>query len=156
MKIAAVTNNGSTISKHFGKSRRFVVVTVENGRTIASEERDKMPCTQHHPQPAEEAQTGSDAASYHDQQFYTVPDIVVDAGAQPEPAADPVEQDSHASAIAVLADCDVVLAGGMGQGMFEQLRAAGIRPILTDILRIDQAVQALLEDRITNKLYLLH
>ena len=32
MKIAAVTDDGKTISAHFGRARYYVVVTVEDGK----------------------------------------------------------------------------------------------------------------------------
>jgi len=34
MKIAAVTNNGKTIGRHFGRALHYVVVTVEEGRVV--------------------------------------------------------------------------------------------------------------------------
>ncbi len=42
MKIAAVSEDGVTISQHFGRAPFYVVVTVEDGKIIAHEKRDKM------------------------------------------------------------------------------------------------------------------
>jgi predicted Fe-Mo cluster-binding NifX family protein len=42
MKIAAVSDDGTTISAHFGRAPFYVVVTVEDGRIVARETRDKM------------------------------------------------------------------------------------------------------------------
>jgi len=39
--IAVVTDDGRTISTHFGRAKRFVVFTVEDGRIVAREERTK-------------------------------------------------------------------------------------------------------------------
>ena len=42
MKIAAVTDDGKTISQHFGRASKYMVVTVENGEEIGRELRDKL------------------------------------------------------------------------------------------------------------------
>ena len=36
-------------------------------------------------------------------------------------------------------DCTVLIAGGMGMGAFERFRMAGIEPVLTDALSVDEA-----------------
>ncbi|MEI7556509.1 NifB/NifX family molybdenum-iron cluster-binding protein [Candidatus Chlorohelix sp.] len=41
MKIAVATNDGKTISVHFGKSQYFMVVTVDEGKEVARELRDR-------------------------------------------------------------------------------------------------------------------
>ena len=41
MKIAVVTNDGKTISQHFGRAIYYMVVTVENGKIINHEMREK-------------------------------------------------------------------------------------------------------------------
>lgn len=40
-KMAFVTDDGSTISEHFGRARYFEVLTVENGRITHRERREK-------------------------------------------------------------------------------------------------------------------
>ena len=42
MKIAAVSEDGVTISQHFGRAPFYVVVTVEDGKIVSREKRDKM------------------------------------------------------------------------------------------------------------------
>ena len=42
MRIAAVTEDGITISQHFGRAPYYLVVTVENGKIVGRERRDKM------------------------------------------------------------------------------------------------------------------
>jgi len=39
-----------------------------------------------------------------------------------------------------IADCEVLIAGGMGQGAYESLKGYGIRPIITDVGDIREAV----------------
>jgi len=45
MKIAAITEDGTTVSQHFGQAPLYVVTTVEEGRVVNKETRDK---TGHH------------------------------------------------------------------------------------------------------------
>ena len=37
MKVAAITDDGKTISKHFGRAAYYLVATVENGAITSSE-----------------------------------------------------------------------------------------------------------------------
>lgn len=42
MKIAFITDDGRTISLHFGRAAHYLVVKVENGEEISREMRDKL------------------------------------------------------------------------------------------------------------------
>jgi len=42
MEIAAVTEGGTTISRHFGKTPVYLLVTIEHGAFVASERREKL------------------------------------------------------------------------------------------------------------------
>jgi predicted Fe-Mo cluster-binding NifX family protein len=57
---------------------------------------------------------------------------------------------------AAIADCQVLLARGMGAGAYESMRQSGIRPIITDIASIDEAVQAYLAGRLVDHTEWLH
>jgi len=57
---------------------------------------------------------------------------------------------------AAIADCQVLLARGMGTGAYQSMAEAGIRPVITDIAEIDQAVQAYIEGRLVDHTELLH
>ncbi len=135
MKIAAVSDDGVTISQHFGRAPLYVVITVEEGRVTGREVREKMGHTHF-------------AGEHHSEHHYG-------AGARGH-GFDPAAQSRHARMIAAIADCQVLLAGGMGAGAYESLRQAGIRPVLTDIARIDDAVQAYLEGRLEDHPERLH
>jgi predicted Fe-Mo cluster-binding NifX family protein len=102
MKVAVISQDGKSVSQHFGRAPYYVVLTVENGETTAREIRPK--------------------AGHHS--F---------AGA--EPAADV----KHETMAGPIADCEALIAGGMGEGAFVSLQAMGIRPILTDETDADQA-----------------
>jgi len=51
---------------------------------------------------------------------------------------------------AAIADCQMLIARGMGAGAYESMKQAGIRPIVTDIADIDEAVQACIEGRLVD------
>ncbi len=104
MKIAAITDDGRTLSRHVGRTRYFLVVTVEDGKIAGQELRDKAG---HHTFAPHEA-AGHGRPGSH--------------------GLDPASQGRHAGMLAAIADCQVVLAGGMGQGRCGHLQA---RPELT-------------------------
>jgi predicted Fe-Mo cluster-binding NifX family protein len=52
MKIALATLNGTTVTGHFGRTKAFVVVGLEDGVEVTREVRDVGSCTQgDHPEP---------------------------------------------------------------------------------------------------------
>jgi predicted Fe-Mo cluster-binding NifX family protein len=57
---------------------------------------------------------------------------------------------------AAIADCQVLLARGMGAGAYQSMAEAGIRPVITDIARIDDAVLAYLAGTLTDHVERLH
>ena len=60
--------------------------------------------------------------------------------------------DAHALGMAeVIADCQVLLARGMGQPAFAALQAAGIQPILTELHSIDDAANAYLRGELKHR-----
>jgi predicted Fe-Mo cluster-binding NifX family protein len=133
MKIAAVTEDGVTISQHFGRAPLYVVVTVEDGRILARETRAK---------PAH-GQGGQHSVEMHSH----------DA---PGHGFDPAAQSTHGRMAAPIADCAVLLARGMGAGAYESLKQANIRPVVTDVANIDEAVQAYLAGNLTDHVEKLH
>ena len=49
-----------------------------------------------------------------------------------------------------IADCEALLCRGIGAGAYASMQARGIRPIVTDIASIDEAVVAHVERRIVD------
>ncbi|MGC8838873.1 MAG: NifB/NifX family molybdenum-iron cluster-binding protein [Anaerolineae bacterium] len=135
MKIAAVSEDGVTISQHFGRAPFYVVVTVENGEVVGRETRPKMGHAQFASEPHAEAAQGADPRGH---------------------GFDAAAQGRHARMAAAIADCDVLLARGMGAGAYQSMQQAGIRPIVTDIPAIDDAVRAFLESRLVDHTERLH
>jgi predicted Fe-Mo cluster-binding NifX family protein len=132
MKIAAITEDGITVSQHFGRAPYYLVLTVEDGRVVSKERRDKAG---HH----------TFAAG---QQHDTAPGERhgYDAGAQSR----------HAAMAQSIADCKVLLAGGMGWGAYENMRNRGVETVVTDVENIDEAVKLYLEGKLPNLMERLH
>lgn len=53
-------------------------------------------------------------------------------------------------------DCQVIIAGGMGQGAYLAIQQAGIRPIITDLSDAEQAVQDYLRGALVDHVERLH
>jgi len=123
MKIAAVTEDGTTISQHFGRAPYYLVVTVEDGKVVNKEKRDKAG---HHTFAAQEAEhIPGERHGY-------------DAGSQAK----------HAMMAQAITDCQVLLAGGMGWGAYESLKNAGIKIVTTDVENIEEAVKLYLHGKL--------
>ena len=135
MKIAAVSEDGVTISQHFGRAPLYVVATVEDGKIVSRQTRDKMGHNQFAAEPHAEETHGADGRGH---------------------GFDTAAQDRHSRMVAAIADCDVLLARGMGAGAYESMKQAGIRPVVTDIATIDEAVRAYVDGRLTDHTELLH
>jgi predicted Fe-Mo cluster-binding NifX family protein len=132
MKIAVISEDGKTVSQHFGRAPLYVVLTVEDGKVMAKETRDK---TGHHSfagQPHEDTASG-------ERHGYG-------AGAQGR----------HASMMGTIADCQVLIAGGMGWGAYDSLKSRDIEAIVTDVSDIDQAVKLYIEGKLANLMERLH
>jgi len=134
MKIAAVSEDGVTISQHFGRAPFYVVVTVEDGKIIAREKRDKMGHNQFGGETHDEAH-GADPRGH---------------------GFDPAAQDRHSRMLTAIEDCEVLLARGMGAGAYESMQRANIRPVVTDVANIDAAVQAYLAGSLKDHVEKLH
>lgn len=132
MKIAAITDDGRTISQHFGRASYYLVATVENGKIVSTELRNKLGHAHFANEPHE-----------------------ADAPGQPH-GFGPAAQNRHKQMAASIADCQVLLCGGMGQGAYQSMQACGIKPIVTDIVSIEQAVLAYVEGRIVDQVDRLH
>lgn len=135
MKIAAVSEDGVTISQHFGRAPFYVVVTVEDGKIVAREQRDKMGHAQFAGETHSEEGHGADSRGH---------------------GFDPAAQSRHARMAAAIADCDGLLARGMGAGAYYSMEQAGIRPVITDIVEIEEAVKAVISGQIVDHTERLH
>jgi predicted Fe-Mo cluster-binding NifX family protein len=131
-KIAAITDDGKTISQHFGRAQYYLVATVENGQIVQRELRPKLGHNQFSSNPHAAdipgQQHGMDAASHN----------------------------KHLQMAEAIADCEALLCRGMGMGAYQSMQARGIRPVVTDIAGIDDAVMAYVEGNIVDQVERLH
>ncbi len=141
MKIAVVTDNGETISNHFGRASHYMVVTVEEGKITDQEMRVKSGCGGGHGHGHGHGSHGH----HHDHEHGH--DHHHDHGHG---------GDSHHKQLAGITDCEVVMARGMGQGMYQNLQQVGIRAVMTDIAPIQDAITAFIEGRLDEHPELVH
>ena len=131
MKIAVITDDEHTISQHFGRAPYYLVATVAEGQVIEWQRRDKLGHAHfsnepHAHQPGEQH------------------------------GFDPASQDRHTRMAEAIADCEVLICGGMGAGAYASMQARSIKPIVTDIRSIDEAVQAYLAGHLVDQVERLH
>jgi len=132
MKIAAVTDDEITISQHFGRAEYYTVYTVEDGKIKGKERRDKV---------------GHRHFAGHENTH--------GAGGGPH-GYDAASQQKHASMASAISDCQVLLAGGMGMGAYESMKSYNIKPVVTDVGDIEQAVKLYIEGKLPNLMERLH
>ncbi len=132
MKIAAITDDGKTISQHFGRAPYYLVLTIEDGKVVTREMRDKIGHSHFTGQGHSEETTGTghgmDASSHN----------------------------KHLSMAEVISDCAALLCGGMGMGAYESMRSLNIQPVVTDLVDIDAAVQAYIDGKLIDHTERLH
>ncbi len=133
MKIALITDDGKTISQHFGRANYYVVVTIENGQIVQREMRDKL---SHKHFAGEEHGHSHQADTRH--------------------GFDAASQDRHAQMSESIADCEALLCRGMGAGAYESMKARGIRPIVTDVEAIEEAALAYSRGELRDHIEKLH
>ncbi len=131
MKIAFITNDGETISRHFGRAPYYLVVTIEDDEVTEKEMRDKLGHSQfsqqEHHQSSEQG-SGMDAASHQ----------------------------KHNQMAQAIEDCEALICGGMGRGAYQSMQTFGITPVVTEISSIDDALNAYLNGSLTDQTEMLH
>ncbi len=121
MKIAIVTNDGRTISQHFGRSRYYKIYHFEDGQLRDVEMRQRG--------------TGHFAGnagqhSHGNHEHYD---------AQGRHGFGPDAMNRHSMMAAEISDCDALIAGGMGSGAYQSFKSAGLDVVLTDKFDSDEA-----------------
>jgi predicted Fe-Mo cluster-binding NifX family protein len=110
--IAFVTDDGTTISSHFGRAMYYEIITVKDGKVA---ERQRVSKAGHHsfgPTAHEDHGHGQGHNDDH----------------------------KHATMTAPLTGVGVLVARGMGMGAQQHLLGMGIQPVLTGLHTIDEAV----------------
>ena len=132
MKVAAITDDGKTISLHFGRAQYYLVATVEDGQIVNTELRSKLGHVQFHDEPHANDQPG-----------------------QPH-GMDQESHNKHVRMADAIADCEALLCGGMGRGAYQSMVALNIRPVVTDHRDIQQAILAYANGQIVDRTDRLH
>jgi predicted Fe-Mo cluster-binding NifX family protein len=115
-KIAVAQMNETEISNHFGRSPFFGVYTIDDGQV--SEVEMRMNTFTHHmkKEPGEGHKTREHEHGNHRHSH------------------------NHRSIVDGLADCQVVISGGMGKGAINSLSSSGMEIIITDEKQSQDAV----------------
>ena len=117
-KIAIPTDDGITISRHFGRAKAFLIVTLDNGEVVSQELRE-LPDAGHH-----------DHHDHHHHDHHH--DHPHGMGGNP----------AHMAKFEAIRDCQFLIGGGMGAPAMNRLQAMGIQVALTD----HKAIADLLEE----------
>ena len=136
MKIAVVTDDGNTISQHFGRASMYAVYTVEDGKIIQLELRDKLGHRQFSQEEQSRNHQHQDDSRGHGYGKHA--------------------EDKHRRMFANLKDCGVVLARGMGRGAYQGMQQANLTPIVTDIVDVEAAVLSVIDETIVDHTESLH
>ena len=125
-KIAFPTNDGQFINSHFGRSQYFLILEIEGQNVINKELRSNdshkgMP-DHHHEHSHEHHHEHHDDPEHQEQQAR-----------------------AHARIFDILHDVDILIAGGMGPRIYNQLVENGYTVIKTNISSINDALNAYLK-----------
>jgi len=135
MKIAIVSDDGQTISQHFGRAEQYLVVALEEGKIVARKSLPKQGFCgspqRHHGGHDHQQDTRGSGFGHH-------------------------AEHKHGQMFENIRDCDILLSRGMGRGAYQGLQSLGIRPIVTDIADIETAVRAVMDDTIVDHVDQLH
>ena len=132
MNIAVVTDDGRTISAHYGRATGYAVFTITDGAITGREQREKAG---HHTFSGHEGGHGGEDAPHG-----------YGAGAESR----------HDAMAAGIGDCQVLIGGGMGWGAFENLKGRGIEPVITDVTNAEEAVRRYVAGDLPNLMDRLH
>lgn len=134
MKIALITDDGKTISQHFGRAPYYLVVTIEDGKVVNQEMREKMGHTHFSAMHGPEESHGQGKGH----------------------GMDSASHNKHISMAETIADCQALLCGGMGMGAYESMRRLNIQPVVTDLQDVNVAIQAFINGELIDHTELLH
>lgn len=130
MKIAFVTDDGIKITQHFGRAGKYLVIETEDGKELSRDLRDKFGHT-HFKKSGEDRNHVKDHTSSENHQ-------------------------KHLKMMDVIADCDVVVCGGMGRGAFISITSLGKEVFMTDTMDIELALERYLKGELVNMSDLVH
>lgn len=133
MKVALVTDDGNTISQHFGRAIYYAVLEIENGQILQRELRDK-PNHTHFADHSHHAPT--EPTQHH--------------------GMDPAAQARHGQMAEAITDCEALICRGMGRGAYESMKERGIRPLITDVHSVEDAALLYARGELVDHIEKLH
>lgn len=132
MKIAFITDDGKTISRHFGRAGHYLVIDVQDGKEVSREMRDKLGHShfaqdgEHHHEHSHDGNSGMNSHG------------------------------KHQSMAEAISDCQTLICGGMGRGAYQSMEALNITPVVTKEFEINAALEAFLKGDLTDHTEMLH
>lgn len=120
LKIAFPTEDGQTISAHFGRAPQFVIATIDNAQPVQFEQRSKS----YH---------GNEEHAHHDHHTH-----------------------DHGGMLSPIADCQILIAGGMGKPAYDSAVSAGLTVIMTSEKSITAALDAFRTNTLGSDLRRVH
>jgi len=130
MKIAFVTDDGETITQHFGRAGKYLVVEVEKGKEVSRVLRSKLEHTYFRKKEHDHKDTPD-----HDS---------------------PDAHNKHVQMMTAIAACDVVVCGGMGKGAFQSIVSLGKKVFMTNTGNINDALKGYLAGELVDMSDLVH
>lgn len=131
MKVAVISDNGKDLSQHFGRAPFYIVFTIENGKIIQRDMREKLGHNQF-------------GGGHHEHEH------------SHEHGLDPASHGKHASMAEAISDCEALICGGMGMGAYESLKRLNIKPFVTGMTDPEAAVLAYINGTLVDQVEKLH
>lgn len=133
MKIAVISDDGKSISQHFGRAPFYIVYSIEEGKVTNREVREKLGHNQF-----------SGGHEEHDHEHGT------------QHGQDSASHNKHAGMAQAISDCEAIICGGMGMGAYDSMRRLNIKPVVTDGTDAEAAVQAYIDGKLVDHIEKLH
>ncbi|HPA13743.1 MAG TPA: NifB/NifX family molybdenum-iron cluster-binding protein [Desulfobacterales bacterium] len=127
MKIAFATDDKTNIAEHFGGSDFIIVATIEGGRIVNKEVREKPG---HHTFSGKESHPQTDERGRHG------------FGAEAE--------QRHMAIFDIFKDCESLIVNMIGTGACKHFTSSGVRVIATDVKNIDEAIERYIDRRLNH------
>lgn len=131
MKIAFSTNNEKTVSGHLGRAKYYKVVEIKDDKIINEEIIEKPVHKQ------------GEHSNQNTKIGLSMPNEFKEGGQG-------FREFSHNDMVNIIKDCKYVITKSMGQGAIQSFINANIKPIITDIKEIDEAIQAFINGELKN------
>jgi len=141
LKLAIATDDGRTVSQHFGRAAYYLVVEMADGEVKSHELRPRQtPHAGGHGHHHDHDDHHPDHDHRHGQGH----------GSGPQAA------DRHAAMADEIKDCQLLIAGGMGRGAVRAMEEAGIRVVMTNLASIEDVLAALAAGRLQDRRERMH